>query len=104
AEDGIRVLHVTGVQTCALPISCSACPTSAGSVSARSASKVSSSPARPAQDHAPRVRRQVESVTYSTVDPPGREPGDEGGGEGESAEERRVGKEGREEQGREHEE
>src|SRR5690625_7647184 len=31
AEDGIRAGHVTGVQTCALPISASACPVGEGS-------------------------------------------------------------------------
>src|SRR5204862_5832205 len=69
AEDGIRDLYVTGVQTCALPISCSA------------------------------VARDVETAEQVVVEPAVEVLGRTGGVQGETqrsrSEERRVGKEGR---------
>src|SRR5204862_3896129 len=48
AEDGIRVLYVTGVQTCALPISCSMPEAAASSTMYRSSSTSSKRPLPPA--------------------------------------------------------
>src|SRR5206468_8319200 len=90
AEDGIRALIVTGVQTCALPISLNSSKITvspADPVSTRAVARMVSEPPFSMLRAAPRKRFGGYSAVEST--PPDRmRP--------ERSEERRVGKEGRE--------
>src|SRR5690349_25074426 len=83
AEDGIRDLYVTGVQTCALPICCGRGRPRTARSRGPDASARTRRPATAEPDRAPRER-----------EPPARHsPGGPGGPP--RSEERRVGKEGR---------
>src|SRR5690606_40373890 len=80
AEDGIRDFHVTGVQTCALPISnCTAASASPTCWACRSGSRASPSTVRCWVDPSTAAKRRRACR----------------GGRDERSEERRVGKEGR---------
>src|SRR5690606_40710171 len=82
AEDGIRDFHVTGVQTCALPICPISSPTSPASPAPApgpSALRTQQAPRAAARAHDPGM--------MSTAHPPRRTSG------GRRSEERRVGKE-----------
>src|SRR5689334_25362551 len=59
AEDGIRDGTVTGVQTCALPISPAAAPARAAAPAARRASAAAPAPAPTARWAAPRAARSA---------------------------------------------
>src|SRR5690606_39839714 len=88
AEDGIRVYHVTGVQTCALPILMATdrqSASGAGSPGAAGAAGPSATPARrraPAKRPRPHAARPVETRNGKNRGPM-------------RSEERRVGKEGK---------
>src|SRR2546430_2206111 len=83
AEDGIRDLTVTGVQTCALPICLGRRQLRVGRIGARGARRTGPRPARrPVGDERPIEQRQVTSVG-----------GRSRGGVPPRSEERRVGKE-----------
>src|SRR5690606_41070654 len=90
AEDGIRDFHVTGVQTCALPIS--ATP-SRPSPPARAGTPA---PGRASATTCCRSRRRPDCSRRPPSLPPPNIPSPAGGGgPGWRSEERRVGKEGR---------
>src|SRR6266511_6349687 len=75
AEDGILVFHVTGVQTCALPITCSSSATIASS-SSRCPSTTRSTPGASRRSEAPAraTDMALARVGYVAI-PPGAGPG-----------------------------
>src|SRR5690606_39423598 len=87
AEDGIRDFHVTGVQTCALPISSERCERSGASVSVTVSSRMA------------RVSDSVQAGDWAGATPArartATERSSRRAGIGARSEERRVGKEGR---------
>src|SRR5690606_39434997 len=89
AEDGIRDFHVTGVQTCALPISREPCARSAG----RSASALYSRNCSGSSARQPPLRFRRRRVGRSSGG--ARAAASIASSEQQRSEERRVGKEGR---------